>query len=529
MPRKAAQSAPYNLAMNLLRVLATVSGITLLSRVTGLVREISIAAMFGVSGQTDAFRVAFLIPNLLRRIFAEGAFSQAFVPILGEFKVRRGEQETKLLVDHVAVVLTTVLMVITLAGVVGAPALVWLLASGFRNGGGTFDLAVVMTRLMFPYILLVSLVAAASGVLNTWRQFAIPAFTPVLFNLVWILTSYLFARVVNPPILSLAFGVALGGICQLAIQVPALARIGMLPRFRGRFAAAWRDPGVRRVMRKMLPAIFGVSVAQLSLIINVNIATHIGPGSVSWINYADRLMEFPTALLGAGLGTILTPSLSAARARGDDEEYGALIDWGMRLSLLLALPCALALGMIAVPLTATLYQRGAFSSSDVIRTAQAVSAYGVGLVGLILVKILAPGFYASQDIRTPVKIGIVVLIATQLFNLVTVPLFAHAGLALSTSLGALLNAVLLYIGLRRRKTVVVLPGWVPFLLRIVAALLVLALVLYGCNREVDWIALKSEPIRRALLLAGVVAAGAFAYLGTLFAGGLRMEDFKRRV
>ncbi len=515
--------------MNLLRVLATVSGITLLSRVTGLIREITIAGLFGVSSQTDAFRVAFLIPNLLRRIFAEGAFSQAFVPILGEFKARRGEAETRLLVDHVAMVLTAILMVVTLVGVIGAPALVWLLASGFKPGEHTFDLAVLMTRLMFPYILLISLVAAASGVLNTWRQFAIPAFTPVLFNLVWIFSSFAFSPFVDPPILSLALGVALGGICQLAMQLPALARIGMLPRFHLRLGTAFGDEGVKRVMRKMLPAIFGVSVAQLSLIINVNIATHIGTGSVSWINYADRLMEFPTALLGAGLGTILTPSLSAARARGDIEQYGALIDWGMRLSLLLALPCALALCMIAVPLTATLYQRGAFDANDVLRTAQAVAAYGVGLVGLILVKILAPGFYASQDIKTPVKIGVVVLVVTQLVNLVTVPLLAHAGLALSTSIGALLNALLLYIGLRRSGNITAMPGWPLFLLRLALALAVLAGVLFFCNREVHWIALKSESVKRALLLFLVVAAGAFAYLGTLFMTGIRLHQFKSRV
>jgi putative peptidoglycan lipid II flippase len=515
--------------MNLLRVLATVSGITLLSRVTGLVREITIAGLFGVSAETDAFRVAFLIPNLLRRIFAEGAFSQAFVPILGEFKVRRGDAETKLLVDHVAMVLTAILLVITILGVIGAPALVWLLASGFTRGDNTFDLAVLMTRLMFPYILLISLVAAASGVLNTWRQFAIPAFTPVLFNLVWILSSFAFAPYVHPPILSLAFGVALGGITQLAIQLPALARIGMLPRFHLRLGAAFTDEGVKRVMKRMLPAIFGVSVAQLSLIINVNIATHIGPGSVSWINYADRLMEFPTALLGAGLGTILTPSLSAARAKGDNAQYGTLIDWGMRLSLLLALPCALALCMIAVPLTATLYQRGAFDSTDVIRTAQAVAAYGVGLVGLILVKILAPGFYASQDIKTPVKIGVLVLIVTQLFNLFTVPLFAHAGLALSTSIGALLNAGLLYVGLRRTGHITAMPGWPAFLVRIALALSVLAVVLYLCNREVDWIALKSESVKRAAFLFLVIVAGALAYLGTLFMTGIRFAHFKNRI
>jgi putative peptidoglycan lipid II flippase len=279
----------------------------------------------------------------------------------------------------------------------------------------------------------------------------------------------------------------------------------------------------------MVPAVFAVSIAQLSLIINVNIATWLGPGSVSWINYADRLMEFPTALLGAGLGTILTPSLSSARAKGDDGEYGALLDWGMRLAFLLALPSALALWLIALPLTATLFQRGAFDAFAAVKTSQAVTAYGVGLIGLILVKILAPGFYARQDIRTPVKIGIVVLIATQIMNIGFVPLFAHAGLALSTSIGACLNAGLLYWGLRRTGTLRVQPGWGIFLARIALGLAVLAVVLWFGNREFDWIALKSEPLRRALLLALLITVGAASYLGTLFATGLRLGDFKRRI
>jgi putative peptidoglycan lipid II flippase len=513
--------------MNLLRVLATVSGITLLSRITGLAREMVFASMFGVSSATDAFRVAFLIPNLLRRVFAEGAFSQAFVPILNEFKVRRGDVETKLLVDHVAVVLTYALLVVTVIGIVGAPLLVWLLASGLNHANGTFDAAVLMTRLMFPYILLVALTAAASGILNTWRQFTIPAFAPVLLNLSWIFASLALARFFNPPILAVTLGVVVGGILQLAIQVPALTRIGMLPRYSFDIGAAMRDPGVRRVMKKMLPAIFAVSVAQLSLIINVNIATRIGPGSVSWINMADRLMEFPTALLGAGLGTILTPSLSAARAREDQDEYAALIDWGMRLSVMLAMPCAVALGLISVPLTATLFQRGAFSGADSIATAHAVAAYSIGLLGLTLVKILAPGFYARQDIRTPVKIGVVVLIVTQLFNYLTVPIFSFAGLALSTSLGATLNAGLLYVILRRMGAIKPAPGWASFLLKVLLALAIEAVVLYFGNRAVDWIALKS--MQRVIYLALLIGAGSLAYLGTLFITGMRLAHFTRRV
>jgi putative peptidoglycan lipid II flippase len=515
--------------MNLLRVLVTVSGMTMLSRIAGLVREIVQAALFGATDATDAFGVAFRIPNLLRRMFAEGAFSQAFVPILGEYKARRGPEETRSLVDDTATLLLWVLLCVTVTGVLCAPLLVWLLGSGLETRPGVFDDAVILTRVMFPYILLVSLVAAASGVLNSWRQFAVPAFTPVLLNVSVIGCAYWLTPWTRPPILSLAIGVAVGGVLQLAFQVPALIRIGMLPRLRWHPGLAWSNPAVRRIGRQMVPAVLAVSVAQLSLVINVNIATRLGTGAVSWINYADRLMEFPTALLGAALATILTPSLSDARARGDERSYGDLLDWGMRLSFLLALPCALALWMIATPLTATLFQRGAFSAEDVFKTQQAVSAYGVGLLGLILVKILAPGYYAQQDIRTPVKIGIVVLVSTQLMNVIFVPLYQHAGLALSTSVGACANALMLYSGLKRRGAIQLQPGWLVFFGQLGAGLLVLGGILFFANRQFDWMALSAHPWQRVGILAAVIAGGGGAYLVTLAASGLRFTQFLRRI
>ena len=447
--------------MNLFRVLATVSGMTMVSRMTGLIRENLTARIFGASVATDAFFVAFRIPNLLRRLFAEGAFSQAFVPILGEFKAQRSPAETRQLVDHVATVLTWSLIAVTVVGIVGTPAVVWLLASGLKadrcgvpsaNGSfdDGFDLAVLLTRVMFPYIALIGLVAGASAILNTWRRFAVPAFTPVLLNLSFIVCALFVADRVDPPVLALAIAVVVGGIAQLAFQVPALVRVGMLPRIHLDLRAALANPGVRRVLKQMLPATFAVSIAQISLIINTNIASHLACGSVSWITYADRLMEFPTALLGVALGTILLPHLSSANAEGRSDEVSALIDWGMRLSVVLALPASIALWLLALPLTATLFHYGKFTAGDVTATQHAVTAYGVGLIGLVLVKILAPGFYARQDIRTPVKIGIVVLVGTQLMNLVFVPIFAHAGLALAIGLGACLNALLLFVGLRRK-------------------------------------------------------------------------------
>ena len=523
--------------MNLFRVLATVSGMTMVSRVTGLIRENLMARLFGASIATDAFFVAFRIPNLLRRLFAEGAFSQAFVPILGEFKSRRSEGETRALVDHVATVLTWSLVAVTAIGLVATPALVWLLAGGLKSdrcavpgvpmAADGFDLAVLLTRVMFPYIALIGLVAGASAILNTWRRFAVPAFTPVLLNLSFIGFSVLVSPHVDPPVLALALGVIVGGIAQLAIQIPALARVGMLPRIGLNPFAASADPGVRRVLRQMLPATFAVSIAQISLIINTNIASRLACGSVSWITYADRLMEFPTALLGVALGTVLLPSLSLAHGEGKDDEVSELLDWGMRLSFLLALPSSLALWLLSKPLTATLFHYGKFTATDVLATQHAVTAYGVGLIGLILVKILAPGFYARQDIRTPVKIGVVVLVATQLMNLVFVPWFAHAGLALAIGLGACVNAALLFIGLRRRGVYRARPGWPVFALRLVAGLVTLGLFLAWFGSRFDWIAMAATPLVRVGTLGVLVVGGSAIYFATLFAGGMRLHHIKR--
>ena len=525
--------------MNLLRVLATVSGMTMVSRVTGLVRENLMARIFGASLATDAFFVAFRIPNLLRRLFAEGAFSQAFVPILGEFKAQRPPEETRALIDHVATVLTWSLVGVTVIGIVGTPAVVWLIAGGLKsdrcglpNATGVvaddgFDLAVLLTRIMFPYIALIGLVAGASAILNTWRRFAVPAFTPVLLNLSFIGCSLFLAPHVDPPVLALAIAVVLGGIAQLAFQIPALIRVGMLPRIRFDLRAALADPGVRRVLRQMVPATFAVSIAQISLIINTNIASRLACGSVSWITYADRLMEFPTALLGVALGTVLLPNLSQANAEGRPEEVSALLDWGMRLSCLLALPASMGLWLLAEPLTATLFHYGKFTALDVTATQHAVTAYGVGLIGLILVKILAPGFYARQDIRTPVKIGVVVLIGTQLMNLVFVPMFAHAGLALAIGLGACLNAALLFVGLRVRGVYRPRAGWPVFALRLLLALVALGVFLAWTEARFDWIGMRAQPAQRIMALAAIVSGGAAIYFAALFVGGMRPRHLRR--
>jgi putative peptidoglycan lipid II flippase len=517
--------------VNLLRAASTVSLLTLLSRVTGLVRDQLIAAHFGAGALTDAFNVAFRIPNLFRRLFAEGAFSQAFVPLLAATRERDGDAVTRDLVDAVGTVLAWVLLVTCALGVIAAPVLVWLMGSGLER----FDAAVVMTRWMFPYIGFMSLVALGAGVLNTWRRFAVPAATPVLLNLsviaaTWWGSPWLERQGIEP-IYALAGGVIVGGVLQLAAMLMALARIGMLPRLAlapAGIAAAWHHPGVGRVLRQMAPALLGVSVAQISLLINTQIASHVAVGAVSWLTYADRLMEFPTALLGVALGVVLLPQLSAAQARDDRVSFSAMLDWGLRLVVLLAVPCALALLLFPQALVAVLFHYGRFEADDVAMTVRALQGYGVGLLGIVAIKVLAPAFYARQDIRTPVKIAVVVLVATQLMNVLLVPWLAHAGLALSIGLGALLNAGWLLAGLLRRRVWRPSLGWAGFAARVVVASVALGALLAWAASGLDWLALRREPGLRALWLAAVVAGSALLYLGLLHVFGLRLRQFVRR-
>jgi putative peptidoglycan lipid II flippase len=487
--------------------------------------------MFGASAATDAFNVAFRIPNLFRRLFAEGAFSQAFVPMIGATREREGDGATQTLIDAVATVLAWVLLAACIAGVVGAPVLVWLIGSGLAQ----FDTAVLLTRLMFPYIGLMSLVALAAGILNTWKRFAVPAATPVLLNLAVIGAAWWgapwFERLGVQPILALAAGVMLGGVLQALVQIPALRAIGKLPRVAlvpAKLRAAWRHAGTRRVLESMAPALLGVSVAQLSLVINTQIASHVAVGAVSWLSYADRLMEFPTALLGVALGVVLLPQLAAADARADAARYSGLLDWGLRLVMLLALPCALALVIFPVGLVSVLYHYGRFSAADVQATVLALQGYGAGLIGIIAVKVLAPAFYARGDIRTPVKIAIGVLAATQALNLMLVPWLGHAGLALSIGLGALLNAGWLLGGLLRSGTFKPAPGWPAFAAQLLAANAALGAALAWAASKVDWIGLAAAPAERAAWVAAVLAGVALLYFAVLALCGVRPRHFARR-
>jgi putative peptidoglycan lipid II flippase len=520
--------------VSLFKSASLVSLLTLASRVAGLVRELLIASTFGASAMTDAFNVAFRIPNLLRRLFAEGAFSQAFVPVLAGMRASDGDEATKTLVNQIATVLAWALSLTCVIGVAGAPLLVWAMASGLKQTPQGFDSAVVMTRWMFPYIGFMSMVALSAGILNTWKRFAVPAATPVLLNMAMIAAAYWgapwFQSKGIEPILALAVGVMVGGALQLGVQIPALLKIGMLPRIGWRWSSlrsAWAHPGTRRVVTLMLPALLGVSVAQVSLLINTQIASHLATGSVSWLTYADRLMEFPTALLGVALGVVLLPQLSGARGAGDGERYSQLLDWGLRLVVLLAVPCAVALFVFAKPLVAVLYHYGAFTDNDVQKTTAALMSYGVGLLGLVAIKVLAPGFYARQDTRTPVKIAVTVLVLTQVMNVILVPYLDHAALTLSISLGALINAGWLLYGLMARGAYTPSPGWLRFGLQVALASALMGGGLFWASGNFDWLGLQAHWLARAGLLAACVAAAALLYFTSLLATGVKLKQFKR--
>ena len=497
-------------------------------------RELLVATLFGASALTDAFNVAFRIPNLLRRLFAEGAFSQAFVPLLSRSRAQDGDAATRSLIDAVGTILFWVLVAVSVLGVLAAPALVWLMASGLQQSG-SFDEAVVMTRWMFPYIACMSMVALCAGILNTWGRFAVPAATPVLLNVSVVVVALSLSPWLQrhglPGVYALAGGVMLGGVLQVAVQWPLLVRLQLWPRVAlgpAGWRRAWAHPGVHRVLRQMAPAVLGVSVAQLSLLVNTQIASHLGPGAVSWLTYADRLMEFPTAMLGVALGVVLLPKLSAAQAQDDVAAFSSLLDWGLRQVVLLALPCAVGLLVFAQPLVSVLYHYGRFSAEDVRMTVTALAGYGCGLLGLIAIKVLAPGYYARLDIRTPVRIAVVVLLLTQAMNAVFVPWLQHAGLALSIGLAALVNAGWLLTGLIRRGAYRPQPGWGGYLLRVSLATAVLAAGLVWANQAVDWIGLRHQPLLRIALLAGCLLGAAAVYFGVLVASGVKLKALLRR-
>ena len=521
--------------VSLLKSASVVSLLTLVSRISGLVRELLIASTFGASALTDAFNVAFRIPNLFRRFFGEGAFSQAFVPVLAASKAQQGEAATKVLIDDAATVLSWAVLAVSIIGVLGAPALVWAMASGLKQSPHGFEVAVVMTRWMFPYIAFMSLVALAAGVLNTWKHFAVPAATPVLLNLCMIAAAWLgapwFKTLGLEPIYALAGGVLMGGVLQLGVQLLALRQLGLTPHIALRWSAlrtAWADPGTKNILNLMGPALLGVSVAHISMLINTQIASRLAPGSVSWITYADRLMEFPTALLGVAMGVVLMPQLAGARAAGDTAKYSAMLDWGLRLVVLLAVPCAVALIAFARPLVTVLYHYGAITDFDVQQITYALMGWGVGLIGIVAIKVLAPGYYASQDTKTPVRIAVAVLVITQVLNIGLVPLFAHAALTLSIGIGAMINAAWLLSGLLWRRSYKPEPGWAVFAMQVIAASALMMVFLMWANGAFGWTQMRGESIKRIGLLALILTGAAAIYFVAIWGAGLKLRQFIRR-
>ena len=503
------------------RSLAKVGSNTLLSRVLGFVRDLVFAHVFGANASTDAFFVAFKIPNFLRRLFAEGAFSVAFVPVLTEYKERRSFAELRDFVDHVAGTLGAVLLAVTLLGVVGAPLLVMLFAPGFIGAEGKLELAGEMLRLTFPYLLFISLTAFAGGILNAHNRFGVPAFTPVLLNLSLIGCALWLAPLMERPIVAVAWGVFIAGVVQFLFQLPFLHRLKLLPRFR--FAP--RDEGVRRIGRLMLPALFGVSVTQLNLLLDTLIASFLVSGSISWLYYSDRLMEFPVGVLGVALATVILPNLSRKHATESPEGFSHTLDWGLRWTLLLGAPAAVGLFVLAGPMIATLFLSQVFTPSDVEMASRSLMAYGLGLLPFILIKVLAPGYYARQDTRTPVRIAVIAMAANMVMNIILVFPLAHAGLALATTLSASLNAFLLYRGLRREG--VYLPGadwaWLGWRAGLACAAMA-ALLLWGAGPLESWTTLGTW--ERAWRLLGWVLAGAGAYGAILLLSGVRARHFR---
>jgi len=501
---------------------------TLLSRILGLVRDIVFARFFGATVVMDAFIVANRIPNMLRRFFAEGAFSQGFVPVMARYRENRDHGDAREFVDAVAGTLGLLLFGITLLGVIVAPLLVLMVAPGFVGEDGRFDLATAMLRFTFPYLFFVSLTALAAGILNTYGRFAAPAFTPVILNVVLIACALWLAPQLDEPGMALAYGVFLAGAIQLLFQVPFLAKIHALPR------PSWNPghSGVRRVGKLMLPAIFGSSVAQINVLVGGIIASLLGVGKISYLYFSDRLMEFPLGLFGIALATVMLPTLSKQAANQDLEHFSQTIDWSMKLVALVAVPAAIGLILLAAPLLVTLFYGGIFSRLDVEMAAISLQAFALGLVGFSFVKILAPAFFALEDTRTPVKYGLVALgvnftLSVLLAWYLTVAGYvaSHAGLALATSVAAVVNAWLLYRGLRGRQLLSHAPGWGWLLLRILIANAAMIAVLVWLQRPLDWW-LDASLLARALQLTAAIVAAAIAYLVALAVAGLRLSQLR---
>lgn len=510
-----------NSRSGLLRSGAVVSVMTLLSRVLGMVRDIVVASYFGSGPAADAFFIAFKIPNFLRRLFAEGAFSQAFVPVISEYRTQRTLAEVRRLVDHTAGTLGLVLAVLTLLGMWGAPYVIMAFAPGFHDDPEKQALAGELLRITFPYLLLISLTAFSAGILNSYGKFAVPAFTPVLLNICMIGAAVLMSPWFDQPVMALAWGVFIAGIAQLGFQLPYVARLGLLPRPR----LGFKDEGVKRILLLMVPALLGVSVSQINLLLDTVLASFLETGSVSWLYYADRLSELPLGAFGIAIGTVILPSLSRQHAGEDQKAFSATLDWGLRMVLLVGVPAALALWVLAEPLIAGLFYYGAMTEQAVVQSARALEAYALGVLAFMLIKVLAPGFFARQDVKTPVRVAVICMIANMVFNLILIWPLKHVGLALATSLSSMLNVALLFWGLRKAGIYTPQPGWGLYALRLVGGCVAMLGAVFALNvPSADWFAWDWQA--RAWHLTILVSAGLLAFVGGLMLLGLRLKHLR---
>ena len=506
-----------------------VSGMTMISRVLGFVRDQVFAIMFGASTATDEFFVAFKIPNFLRRLFAEGAFAQSFVPVFTEYKEHRSHEELKQLASRVSGTLGLAVLLLSIAGSLFAAQLISLFAPGFSADEESRALATQMLRITFPYLFFISLVAYAGSILNSFQRFAVPAFTPVFLNICLISAALWGTRLLPTPVIALAWGVFAAGAVQLAFQLPSLHQLGLLvlPRW------GWNDSGVKRILILMLPAAFGSSVAQINLLLDTIIASFLQAGSISWLYYADRLVEFPLGIFGIAIATVILPRLSAIHSHGQNNEFQHTLDWAMRLGLVTALPCAAGLLLLAAPILATLFGYGAFDAEDVHMSAWSLRAYALALPGFILIKILVPGFFSRQDTRTPVRIGIIAMVFNMAMNIILVGALlltsagpAHTGLALATAMSASLQAVMLYRRLQRENAYSISDTTISVTGRIVFATVVMGAVLLVLSPSTDhWLALDAAG--RIARLSAIIAAAVLSYLIALYLSGVRPGDLRK--
>lgn len=507
-----------NMSKSLVKSTSVVISMTLISRVFGFIRDMVTAALFGAAAQFDAFSIAFRIPNFMRRLFAEGSFSQAFVPVLSEYQKRKSQEEIQQFINAISGTLGITLLIVTLLGMIFSPFIVRLFAPGFETQGERFDLAVTMLRITFPYLMLISLTAFSGAILNTYSRFWVAAFTPVFLNLCMIGTAIWLSPHFAKPIIGLAWGVFIAGVVQLFFQLPFLKNLHLIPRPKINF----KDPGVKRVLKLMVPALFGVSVGQINLLVDSVFASLLVVGSVSWLYYSDRLMEFPLGVFGVAISTVILPHLSRHHASQSEESFSMTLDWALRAVLLVGLPAAVVLAVLSGPLLSTLFQYGRFDSHAVLMARQSLSAFAIGIAPFMLVKILAAGFYAKQDMRTPVRVGVIAMVANTLLNLALILPLAHAGIALATSLAALINTGFLFYLLRRSGFYRPREGWRGFAIRLSLANLALAIWLWvGAGDLTTW--MTQHAMWRYGHLGFLLITAGLLYLAALWLSGIRLH------